>query len=262
MRGSCEALQGWFKLTVMIGYEKNSRIRWGTPLCSTRRDDRELELHVLVGLASRNTCIEIIQHCHFHLEIILHCHFHLEATHRVVLRLNTCVVRLLASCVCGSNARVAPIGLNWFVHCAPNMTTSLRQNRPGTAKKDLYAWSPQDMDDMNTTLVCHQYIQQLIRYVAFVCGLDAFAVNASVILWIIWFHHRNWVLCSHRSNCSDVEKIVTCPDDQDPDVWQYRAIPTCVVFTNFLRCILLCRCVGFWQNESLGTNIFDRPVWS
>eukprot|EP00041_Stephanoeca_diplocostata_P007351 m.103052 g.103052 ORF g.103052 m.103052 type:complete len:171 (+) comp16836_c0_seq5:171-683(+) len=69
------------------------------------------------------------------------------------------------------------------------MAVALRQNRPGTAKQDLYSWSPQDMDDMNTTLVCHQYIQQLIR-----------------------------------ADNSDVAKIVACPDEQDPDVWQYEHI--------------------------------------
>eukprot|EP00035_Acanthoeca_spectabilis_P022357 m.443263 g.443263 ORF g.443263 m.443263 type:complete len:205 (-) comp18946_c0_seq1:1334-1948(-) len=60
-------------------------------------------------------------------------------------------------------------------------------NPPGTSSKELYDWEPEDLNEMSTTLAVHQYIQQLVRL-----------------------------------NPHDIEKLVTLPDGQDANVWQYE----------------------------------------
>ena len=53
--------------------------------------------------------------------------------------------------------------------------------------QDLYSWPDQSIDDMDTTLVLEQYIQQLIR-----------------------------------RDPADIDTIITLPENYDDVIWQYE----------------------------------------
>ena len=65
----------------------------------------------------------------------------------------------------------------------------LRRNRPGTSAKHWCQWGDQELDEMESTLAVQQYIQQLIR-----------------------------------KDASQVESILSAPDQQDESIWKYEQV--------------------------------------
>jgi len=63
----------------------------------------------------------------------------------------------------------------------------LRRNRPGTKRTEWYNWPEMNFDDMDSTLNVQQYIQQVIR-----------------------------------KDPSNVDAILTSPDNQDEGIWKYE----------------------------------------
>eukprot|EP00040_Diaphanoeca_grandis_P023153 m.125536 g.125536 ORF g.125536 m.125536 type:complete len:203 (-) comp29135_c1_seq2:103-711(-) len=90
-----------------------------------------------------------------------------------------------------------------------------RSNVPGSSFKDFNGWDPQDMNDMESSLQCQQYIQQLIRMKR---------NNAKAIVELPTDQDENVWKCEHlRQICCELNGLVialepTCTPQAFPEM--------------------------------------------